>query len=163
MIAVLDSGILMNIHYLPEIKESIYLTNSVLHEVKSNIAKNMLDLFLADKKITIMDPDPKYFDKIKQIEKKMGSKKLSTTDKEILALGLQLVELDNEVIIYTDDYGIRNIAHELNIKSQGIKTTGGDEKREYSYRCTACSNVYNFSIDECEVCGHNKLSKFRRK
>lgn len=161
MKTVIDSGIFMNISYLPGIEGDIYIPSSILEEVKSYSAKNVMDLALANQKILSLQPEETYIKKIKEIARSMGQTRLSQQDIEVLALALSLSEHD-EVMIITDDYGLKNIAHELKMKTKGMKTSKGDRKRKYTFICLACDSKFNFSIDECEICGHNKFKRIWR-
>ncbi len=158
---VLDSGFFMNVHFQPQVVGEFYICNSVLDEIKSSTAKNVYDMFIAKKKVTILDPENKYLKKINEVAKKMGQTLLSYPDKELLALALMLSEYD-PVVICTDDFGIRNIGFELKINSIGSKTEGGLEKRNYKFKCNGCSSFYINNENQCDVCGHNKFTRVRK-
>ena len=161
MKTVIDSGIFMNISYLPSIEGDIYIPSSILEEVKSYTAKNVMDLALANQKVLSLQPEEKYIKKINELARSMGQTRLSKQDIEVLALALSLSEHD-DVLILTDDYGLKNIAHELKLKTKGMKTSKGSQKRKYDFICLACDSKFNFSIDECEICGHNQFKRVWR-
>jgi rRNA maturation endonuclease Nob1 len=161
MKTVIDSGIFMNISYLPSIEGDIYIPSSILEEVKSYTAKNVMDLALANRKVLSLQPEEKYIKIINELARSMGQTRLSKQDIEVLALALSLSEHD-EVMILTDDYGLKNIAHELKMKTKGMRTSKGNQKRIYAFICLACDSKFNFSIDECEICGHNKFKRVWR-
>ncbi len=158
---VIDSGIFMNISYLPEIEGDIYIPSSILDEVKSYNAKNVMDLALANQKVITLHPEKIYIQKINDLARSMGQTRLSPQDVEVLALALSLSEHD-EVMIITDDYGLKNIAHQLKMKTMGMKTSKGNKRREYSFICLACNSKFSRTIDECETCGHNKFKRVWR-
>jgi rRNA maturation endonuclease Nob1 len=162
MKTVIDSGILMNTNLLPSIDGEVYLPSSVKNEIQSRLALNIYELFSSQQKITIMDPDRHFLTQIDEIATELGQRGLSTTDKEVLALALQLTQLDEEVVLYSDDYGVRNIAHHLELPSQGITTQGGHQKRSYGYLCLACGARYSNTITECDTCGHTEFRRYRR-
>ncbi len=149
----------MNNEYLPHLSGDIYIPESVYKEIRSQLAKNIFELLNSKYKISIIQPEQKFIEIINNIIHKLGQNNLSSPDIDILALAIYLKQFD-DVTIITDDYAIRNIAHELDIKSRGVKTTGGNKKRKYFYRCTACGTVFQYKIDNCDVCGHNKFNRF---
>jgi rRNA maturation endonuclease Nob1 len=162
MKAVIDSGILMNTNLLPGIKGEIYFPSSVKAEIQSRLAQNIYEILTSQQKITIMDPDPTFLSRIDEVASDLGQMGLSATDRDVLALALELSQLDEETILYSDDYGVRNIAHQLNLPSRGITTEGGGQKRSYGYKCLGCGSEYDHSVSECDTCGHTKFSRYRR-
>ena len=159
---IIDSGILMNLNYLPEIVGEFYTSTSALNELKSQISKNIFDLFNSKNKLTILDPKEKERKIVIETINKIGQVPLSDPDIDILAIALMLNESGNSMI-YSDDYGLRNVAHQLKLQSSGVKTTGGDSLRKFRYICKACSKSYNQKIEECHVCGHTNFLRKRRK
>lgn len=161
MYKVLDSGIFMNLSELPNIDGEVFLTPNTLDEIKSNLSTNVLTLFLATRKPNIVEPDEKHLSQVVLTAKKMGQNKLSNVDIEVIGLALMLME-QNKVTIVSDDFGIRNVAHELRIPSIGIKTSGGNKKRLYKYICEGCSQVYYQIENDCEICGSMNFKRKRR-
>ncbi|OLS28517.1 MAG: Endoribonuclease Nob1 [Candidatus Heimdallarchaeota archaeon LC_2] len=152
----------MNLNYLPEIVGEIYTSNSAVSELKSQISKNIFNMFKSQNKLTIVDPEGKERKIVINTINKIGQLSLSDPDIDILAIALKLNEIEN-VLIYSDDYGLRNVAHQLKLQSTGVKTTGGDTLRKFKYICKACSASYNQKIDECNVCGHTNFLRRRRR
>ena len=66
MKTVIDSGIFMNISYLPSIEGDIYIPSSILEEVKSYTAKNVMDLALANQKVLSLQPEEKYIKNVRR-------------------------------------------------------------------------------------------------
>ena len=161
MIAVLDSGIFMNMEKLPEFLKStpgmfFYMPNSVIGELKSEMAKTTFAL--SSVHIQGMSPERKYVQQVQKKTREIGQKKLSDYDIDVLALALMLGERD-EVVIYSDDYGVRNVAHALQLESRGVKTSGGKKLRKYYYICVACKSRFDEAVDECDICGHAKFHR----
>lgn len=152
----------MNLNYLPEIEGEFYTSHSAIKELKSQISKNIFDMFKSQNKVTLLDPGKKQIEIVIDTINKIGQLSLSDPDIDILAIALQLNESEN-IIIYSDDYGLRNVAHQLKLQSSGVKTSGGDSLRKYKYTCKACSASYNQKIDECTTCGHNSFSRKKRR
>lgn len=162
MIYILDSGIFMNTSNPPKLSnEVVYCSQRVVDEIQSRVAGHLWALFKEKNKITIMDPEVKFVTQIRTTASHMGQKGLSTTDVEVLALALMLSKFES-VLLLSDDYAVRNVAHQLNISSEGVTTSGGDETRQYVYTCLACHVTYTFLVDECDVCGSSKFQRKRR-
>jgi UPF0271 protein len=71
---------------------------------------------------------------------------LSRADIEVLALALDLC-----ATIYSDDFAVHNVAHELGIATHPIQQRRA-KKRVWKFRCTGCRQFYRAS-GECPVCG----------
>ncbi|MCX6668140.1 MAG: nucleic acid-binding protein [Euryarchaeota archaeon] len=111
--------------------------------------------FLMEKGLTVHDPTKDSIKQINNISIKTGDKeRLSETDKEILALALDLNKNDeNEAIILTDDYSIQNVAQELKIKFEAISQRGITKKFKWIYRCSGCGKKFEENIKTCPICG----------
>lgn len=162
MKVVFDSGIIMNLDHLPDITGEFYTTQLALDEIKSHQAKHLFELFRERYRVSILSSDVTYFNEVEKCSKSIGQIKLSHTDKGILALALMLSEED-DVLLLSDDYGLRNVAHELELQSKGVKTKGGNQLRKFSYMCTACNSIFSERVEECDTCGNNKFTRRRRK
>ncbi|MFV2015633.1 MAG: NOB1 family endonuclease [Candidatus Heimdallarchaeota archaeon] len=159
---IFDSGIIMNIDHLPDIKGEFYTTQLAIDELQSPQAKHLFELFREKYRVSILIPDARYLKEVKKCSKSIGQIKLSETDVGILALALMLKE-EGDVLLLSDDYGLRNVGHELELKSKGIKTKGGNQLRKYNYECSACKSIFSERIEECDICGNNKFTPRRRK
>jgi rRNA maturation endonuclease Nob1 len=158
---VLDSGIFMNQNKVPEIDGECFISQATIDEIRSVSSSHLLDIFLANHRVNIVDPASKYLEQIKRVAIKMGQNRLSDVDTEVLALALMMSE-SREITLLTDDYGLRNVAHQLNLNSKGVKSKGGREKRRYAYRCNGCQYVYNKIVDDCDICGTTKFDRLRK-
>lgn len=162
MLYVIDSGIMMNIDSTIEIDDGdIYTTTKAMSEIKSMIAKHMLEVTAANNPIRIVDPEEKYVNQVTTRIHKMGVDKVSQVDLELIALALSLQPQD-DVILISDDFGLRNVAEELKINTQGYKNVKQIKIRKYRLICEACGEKYTAIITECEVCGHTKFRRKRR-
>jgi len=161
MIAVIDSGIVMNTSLLPKIEHDIVIPQQVMDEIKSNLAKHLIEMLRANRNFTVIEPMKKYLDQARMTAQQMGQNRLSNQDIAVLATALEIAK-QTEIILYSDDYGVRNVAHELGFKSEGITTTGGAQKRYYHYQCRACGTISTEIIKECDICGHTKFKRLRQ-
>ncbi|WP_456471609.1 PIN domain-containing protein, partial [Methanocaldococcus sp.] len=107
---VLDASAV--IHGFNPIEGEYYITPKAYEEVREN--RIYLDQAINLGKLKIVEPKKEFIEKVKEVVKKTGDL-LSEADIETLALAYQL-----KALLYTDDYGMQNIAKKLNIKFKGI-------------------------------------------
>ena len=157
---VLDASAIIH-GYNPVIEEGEhYTTPEVLEEIES--MKIIVEQALSFGKLKIMSPDEESIKKVKEIVKKTGDA-LSQQDISILALALNL-----NAILYTDDYGIQNVAKKLNIEVRGIAYKPTDKDFVWRKVCEGCKKLYpaDYDADVCEICGSplkRKMVKSRLK
>ncbi|MHA2393576.1 MAG: hypothetical protein ACXAEX_16690, partial [Promethearchaeota archaeon] len=141
---------------LEEVKFSKYL------EKNRNIL-NKIYAAIESKKLQIKSPKNEYIERIINISKKTGDfKVLSSADKELLALTLELKECtEGEVKIYSNDYSIENVCAELNIHFSPLYKEGISSKIIWEIYCPFCKDIYEAGDFNkiCEKCG----SKLKRR
>jgi UPF0271 protein len=89
---------------------------------------------------------------------------LSETDKQLLALALELKTAACDPQIVTDDYSIQNVCTRLGIEFISLATFGIRRLLEWIRYCPACHREYaaNCASTECIICG-TKLKRKPRK
>ena len=89
---------------------------------------------------------------------------LSETDKQVLALALELKTTTCDPQIVTDDYSIQNVAKRLGIEFTSLATLGIRRVLEWIRYCPACHREYaaNCASTECAICGTNLKRKPRK-
>lgn len=89
---------------------------------------------------------------------------LSETDKQLLALAVELKSAARNPQIVTDDYSIQNVATQLGIEFTALATFGIRRLLEWIRYCPACHREYpaNYKSNTCEVCGTELKRKPRR-
>lgn len=141
---VLDSSVF--IYYL-RISDAIYTVPEVIHELKSEKAKIVLNI-LIEEGLRIESPNSEAVEIVTEKSKSTGDyAKLSSTDIQLLAKALEL-----NAILVTDDYAIQNVAAHLAIKTQGILQTQIRKVLTWKRRCTGCGRFYEKET-VCPVCG----------
>lgn len=155
---VFDSGLFMNVNKIPIENQEVYITESAMDEIKSSLSRNIFNLFEGKNKVFIVNPKKSHISHVNKISKENGISNLSEQDLEIIALANMLSEFD-DVMIYTDDYGVKNLALILGLKVKSIKTTKGNEIRKYYYICLGCGTKSNSHRRICDSCGHNKFKR----
>jgi len=114
--------------------------------------------------LKIIRPSDDSVAEVRAAAKQTGDiKRLSGTDIELLALGLELGAGSENVFLLTDDYSIQNICTKLNINYQPVMEKGITHKVQWQYRCTGCGKVYEEPIEECPVCGSLVKTKINKK
>jgi endoribonuclease Nob1 len=116
-------------------------------------------------KVTIKRPAQEALEKVEECAIEVGdSFYLSETDKQVLALALDLRILGFVSQIVTDDYSIQNVAKRLGIEFTSLATFGIRRVLEWMRYCPACHREYaaNCVSTECVVCGTELKRKPRR-
>ena len=120
--------------------------------------------FLIDTGLKIIQPSDTSLAKIRAAAEQSGDiKRLSDTDIELLALGLELGADTKDVVLLTDDYSIQNICTELKINYQPVMEKGITHKVQWKYRCTGCGKFWDEPLEECPVCGSKVRTKIDKK
>ena len=134
-----------------------YMTPSVKDEIMRGKLARDLEL-LTDISIKTMEPSPENLEKIRETAEKTGDiGRLSNTDIDILALGLEL-----GATILSDDYSIQNVAKVLGIDYRGGAEKGITEVYNWHWRCRGCGRFFDEEAKECPVCG-SELRSVRKK
>jgi UPF0271 protein len=146
--------------------EEYYTVSEVLVEIKAELGKMRYEGAKASGKLREIQPEDKW---VKEIEAKARvsgeAHKLSPTDKQLLALGLQL-KSENEVpTIVSDDYSIQNMASRLGLRFVAQVTHGIKKVYEWSIYCPGCRKRFDSPQEDnvCPICGTELKRKPRRK
>jgi len=148
----------------------IYSTQNIIKEIevdkyinKNRNILNKIQAALDSKKLILKTPSNKYIEEVEEKSKLTGDyNALSTTDKELIAVALELKEtLNKEVKIYTNDYSIENLSLELNIPFAPLIKNGIKTKIMWEIYCPFCKGIHKVEDlnKNCERCG----SKLRRR
>jgi UPF0271 protein len=110
---------------------------------------------LREKGLAIRIPSSESLAKIDTASKKTGDfNRLSPTDKEILALALDInSDATTEAIIFTDDYSIQNLAQYLHIQYLSLVQKGIQKTITWDYICSGCYKKFNQPYKLCPICG----------
>lgn len=152
---VLDTSVLYYGKDFPDGYELI-ITPGVVNELNKEGMGERLELLLATR-LRVSSPSKRSLERvIKEAEKTGDSRRLSITDKEILALAL---DLGYELL--TDDYSIQNLARVIGLPCRGIDQKGIAEVFEWQAKCIGCGKVFPADVRQCDICGSQ--TKTRRK
>lgn len=146
------------------LKGDIYTPPKVIEEITVNkyIGKNRniinrIQAALDSKKLILKAPSDKNLKEIEDRSKLSGDyNALSDTDKDVLAIALDLLDdSNNDVIVYTNDYSIENLCSVLDIPFSPLIKKGIKSKIIWEVYCPICNKVY-YAEDlnnPCEICG----------
>jgi UPF0271 protein len=153
---VLDTSALYYGKDLPPEWELV-ISPGVVRELEREGMKERLELLLATR-IKILSPSKRSLSRVLAESERTGdSRRLSSTDKEILALAL---DLGYELI--TDDYSIQNTAEMLGVSYRGLDQRGIRKVIHWGSRCVGCGKRFDSNVQECDVCGSPTKSSRKR-
>jgi UPF0271 protein len=119
-------------------------------EVKDDRSKFRLEFIEG---LKIMDPEAGFVEKVSEMAVRTGDdKKISLTDRDLLALALQEKASGKDVHIMSDDYAVQNLAKRLGINIIPLKQKRIRRNIEWEKRCTGCNRVA-LTGEVCDVCG----------
>ncbi len=126
----------------------VYLPSSVLREVRKR-GTDVRTESLLEAKARVLEPGDEEMERVRGASRKTGDeKRLSQTDRDVLALALQL-----DAVLITDDYSIQNVASRLSIEYRPAVLPGIRREVGWSYRCSGCGRYWAQPVDQCPVCG----------
>ena len=130
-------------------------------KVEEELRVNSMTLFkfrtaVESKRLTIISPSDESLAKVQESSAGVGdSFLLSETDKQVLALALELRASGCDPQIMSDDYSIQNVATQLEIRFMPLATQGIRRLLKWMRYCPACHKGYpaNYRSDVCDICG----------
>jgi rRNA maturation endonuclease Nob1 len=169
-ILIFDTNIFLKGIDINILKEKIYTTPEILEEIKvlkySDKNRNILDriaVAIEKEHLIIKKPEVEYIKRVMDSSKITGDiNSLSKADIGLIGLSLELHEnLEEEVVLYSNDYSIQNLCSEMNIKFNSIFRKGIKSKKIFQIFCPLCNKSYptGTEVKYCEVCG----SKLKRR
>ena len=139
----------------------------VEEEIRRNsIVKMRLEVAIESGKLKVKTPTQEFSFKAEASANKVGdSFKLSETDKQLLALALELKASGYTPQIVTDDYSIQNVAAKMGIEFLSLATFGIKRLLEWIRYCPACHKEYSADckFKECQICGTELKRKPKRQ
>jgi UPF0271 protein len=135
-----------------------YTTYQVLDEVRGR----GIGAQLIHSRVQVTEPSKESVLKVKEASNKTGdSKSLSEADTSILAVSLDLIKSrrDQDVVLVTDDFAVRNVAEVMGVNLSETSIRGEWKKITWVTYCKGCGKEYlEPRTSVCEVCG-TKLSR----
>ena len=136
----------------------LVISPGVVRELDREGMKERLELLLATR-IQVLSPSKESLAKVVAESEKTGdSRRLSPTDKEILALALDL-----GYQLVTDDYSIQNLAEVLGVSYKGLEQKGIRKVLHWEFRCVGCGKRFDSDVTECDICGSPTKTKRKKR
>ncbi len=139
----------------------------VAEEIRRNsMMKMRLETAIESGKIKVKTPTLEACNKLEVSANKAGDvHKLSETDKQLLAMAIELKDEGYKPKIVTDDYSIQNVAKQVDIEFLSLATFGIKRLLEWIRYCPACHKQYpaNCKFKECQICGTELRRKPKRQ
>jgi len=154
---VLDTSVLYYGKDLPAGFEFV-ITPGVARELSREGMAQRLELLMATR-VRVSSPSERSLRRVNEESEKTGdSRRLSDTDKELLALAL---DLGYELM--TDDYSIQNVARSMGIPVRGMDQKGIAEIFKWQAKCKGCGKLFPADVRVCDVCGSETRARRKRK
>ena len=154
---VLDSSALFYGKDMPPDLDLV-ITPGVVTELRRHGMEERLEMLLATR-IRVLSPGKHSLTTvISEGERTGDARRLSATDKEVLALAL---ELGYELV--TDDYSVQNLASALGVRFRGVEQEGIARVISWKSKCVGCGKIFDAEIRECDVCGSPTKMKSSRR
>jgi UPF0271 protein len=135
-----------------------FTTYQVLDEVRGR----GIGAQLIHSRVQVTEPSKESVLKVKEASNRTGDQKsLSEADTSILAVSLDLIKSrrDEEVVLVTDDFAVRNVAEVIGINLSETAIRGNWKRITWVTYCKGCGKQYlDARGSVCEVCG-TKLSR----
>jgi UPF0271 protein len=163
-IVVLDTSAFIQGYNLSS-DEDYYTVPEVLGEIREELGIMRYDGAKASGKLKETRPDAMWIKEIDDKAKSSGeAHKLSLTDKQLLALGLQLKSSGEVPTIISDDYSVQNMASRLGLRFASQATRGIKRVLDWSIYCPGCKRGFNSPQEDnvCPVCGTELKRKPKR-
>jgi UPF0271 protein len=143
MKAVIDTSLFFIDYPLPA---EVFTAPSVIEELVDLRSKCRYEALLTSG-LNVIEPSSSSTVRVVKAAQRTGdADRISAADKDILALALDL-----SATIYSDDFAVQNVAHELDIATHPVQQRRA-KKRVWKFRCTGCRKGYA-APGECPICG----------
>lgn len=146
--------------------EAAYTVPLVVGELRDGFIAARLRSMESTGRLKVVEPEEIYLGVVEDESLRMGeSHVLSATDKQVLALGLQLMDMMLEPVIVSDDYSVQNMADALGLGYRGLATPGIKRQFTWTLYCPGCRREYAEPQpdDVCPICGTELKRRPSRK
>ncbi|RLG58888.1 ribonuclease VapC [Candidatus Geothermarchaeota archaeon] len=151
-IYVLDVSGLVN----PPMDGESYTTPEIIEEISEELKKSVVKTRVKSGEVKVKKPKSRYLRIALREAKETGDLEvLSKADLSILALALELREIDKEIIVLTDDFALQNIFIKLGIDTKPIFGKKIEKVIMWKRICPICRTEYpaDYPSDFCPECG----------
>ena len=152
-IYILDSSVF--IHSTNTLFESKTIITTYLVEEEMKSSKSIINFeHFKLSGMEILSPSKQSISKTKKALEKTNDK-LSEADISIIALALDFIQKNKDIIIVTEDYGIQNLSSFLNIPFISILNKPISKKFKWIKKCSNCGRIVNNNT--CNFCGSTEI------
>lgn len=138
--------------------DEIYTVGEVIEEIKDPLSRAAYENLSSARKIKVAEPSANSVRKIAEAAAEEDLlEALSTADKKLIALALDLKKKGYDVVLITDDSYIHRLAVKLGIESRGARRNTPRAFRPRLYICRVCGYRSKRRAEKCPQCG-SKLS-----
>lgn len=135
-----------------------YTTYQILDEVRGRGIGSQL----IHTRVQVTEPSKESLQRVRQVSAKTGDlKSLTSADTSILAVSLDLASTrrEDEIILVTDDFAVRNVAEAMGLSLSETTIRGEWKRITWVTYCKGCGKEYSDpKMTTCDVCG-TKLSR----
>ena len=151
--------------YNLSIDEDYYTVPEVLEEIREVLGKMRYEGAKSSGKLQEITPEKKWSDELEVKSRSAGeAHKLSSTDKQLLSLGLKLKSEGKEPTIVSDDFSVQNMAARLGFRFVSQVTKGIKNVVNWGIYCPGCRKKFDAPQEDnvCPICGTELKRKPRR-
>lgn len=149
------------------VSEDQVTTPRVESEIRSNrMIQTRVQAAVDNGRLMVREPSEEFMRIVETSASSLGDAFfLSETDKQILALAVEIKASARDPQIVTDDYSIQNVATKLGIDYVPLATFGIRRLLEWMRYCPACHREYpaDCRLTQCAICGTELKRKPRKK
>ena len=141
-----------------------HTTSKVIKEVSHGQVRNAAIQSLLDVgRLIVLDPVETFAQHVKETARRSGDlRRVSDTDLSVVALALQLKEMDDGATIISDDYSVENLASLFKINHAAVMTRGITRAVHWLVYCSGCGKAFgDRTLGVCDVCGTRLKRKIR--
>ncbi len=123
--------------------------------MRDEIARLRYDGARATGRLVETSPSDSSMGRIEVEVRRLGESKLSTADRRLLALALQLREEGLDPVIVSDDYSVQNTASKLGLGYRSRGARGITKRLTWMTYCPGCRRTFDEEQEGnvCPVCG----------
>ena len=144
--------------------EEQFTVPEVHAEVSDEIARLRYEGAVASGRLAEISPGKESIKRIETEVRRLGETKLSPTDRQLLALALQLREEGLDPVVVSDDYSVQNTASKLGLGFRSRGARGISKRLSWVTYCPGCRRTYELEQEGnvCPICGTELKRKPRR-
>jgi len=154
---LLDTSAFIMGYEASDVDAEHYTVPAVREELrKGTFPRLRLDTALRIGRMRMLSPKNRYVLEVETATAELGETgALSSADRELLALGLQLKAEGKNPIVVSDDYSVQNVADLLGLNYRSLATPGIKRRFDWVVYCPGCRRTFRSPQPGglCLICG----------